>query len=252
MSKKNKDAEKQMDAVDYMDKISQWVEKNSKLFIIGFAALVLGVGAFWSYSLYTNQQIQSAAKLSGMVTRKVELLEQAIQGAKNPDSEEFKKNLATEIQDIQKRVSNLATTYPSKSLTDLALVRVSGFLEGQDKSEEALKTLDLAKPSPQRKLSGVLLLMKAKLLHEASRDDEALSTYNEILAQDSWKSFHAEALIQTALLNKKAGDFEAAETNLQKAKTLNDSGAFFEDADKYLRLIQYKKSQNKSETKDQG
>ena len=250
---KKKNTEEQMDAVDYMDKIGDWVEKNSKIFIVGFVALVLGVGAFWSYSLYESQQIQSTAKMSGIITRKVTLLEQAIRDAKNPDGEEFKKNLAAEIEDIQKRTSELASKYPSKSLTDLSLIKVSGFLDSQDKSEESLKTLELAKVSPQRKLSGVLLLLKGKVLHKLGKDTEALTTFDEVLAEDNWTSFHAEALIQKALLNKKAGNFEAAETDLQKAKSLNDSGAFFEDADKYLRLIQYEKSKEGSaQTKSNG
>jgi predicted negative regulator of RcsB-dependent stress response len=251
MAKKN-NKDEQMDAVDYMDKIGDWVEKNSKIFIVGFAALVLGVGAFWSYSLYESQQIQSAAKMSGMITRKIELLERAIEDAKNPDSEEFKNNLQTEIKDIQNRVSELSAKYPSKSLTDLALIKVSGFLESRDQIEESLKILEMAKVAPQRKLSGVLLLLKAKVLHRLNKDAEALAVYDKVVSEENWKSFHAEALIQKALLNKKAGDFEAAENNLEKAKALNESGAFFEDAEKYLRLIQYKKNQSKSKAQNNG
>ena len=248
MFKKAKSVEKQMDAVDYMDRIGDWVEKNSKIFVIVFVTLVIGLGAFWSYSLYESQQIQSVAKISGIITRKVELLEQAIKNAKNPKSDDFKDNLSNEIQDLKSRISELALKYPSKSLTDLALIRFSGFLESQNKSDESLKILELAKTSPKRKLSGVLLLLKAKIFHETGSDKEALATYDRILAEENWKSFHAEALIQKALLNKQAGDFESAETNLKKAKTLNDSGAFFEDAEKYLRLIQYKKNQSNSST----
>ena len=252
MAKKNKNVEKQMDAVDYMDKIGDWVEKNSKVFIAAFAALVLGVGAFWSYSLYEGMQIKSAAKMSGLVTRKIELLELAIQKAKDPGSNEFKDNLSKEIQDIQDKVLELTSKYPSKSLTDLALIKMSGFLESQGKNEDSLKTLERAKISSHRKLSGVLLLLKAKILHKINNENNALSIYDEVLSQENWKPFHAEALIQKALLNKRAGNFEAAERDLQKAKALNNSGAFFEDAEKYLRLIQYKKNQRTSQVQKNG
>ena len=252
MAKKKKDADEQLDAVDYMDRIGDWVEKNSKIFVTAFVVLVLAVGAFWSYSLYESQQVKSAAKMSGFITRKIELLERAIENAKNPESEEFKSNLEKEIEDLQSRTSELVSKYPSKSLTDLALIKYSGFLDEQGKKEESLKVLDMAKVSPFRKLSGVLLLLKAKHLHRAGQDTESIAAYDRVIAEETWKAFHSEALIQKALLNKKAGDFESAEANLQKAKALNDSGAFYEDAEKYLRLIQYKKNQRAEDTKNNG
>ena len=252
MAKKKKDSDEQLDAVDYMDRIGDWVEKNSKIFVTAFVVIVLSVGAFWSYSLYESQQVKSAAKMSGMITRKIELLEQAIENAKNPESDEFKANLEKEIQDLDSRVSELALKYPSKSLTDLALIKYSGFLDEQGKKEESLNVLETAKISPFRKLSGVLLLLKAKHLHRAGNDKDAIAAYDRVIAEEAWKAFHSEALIQKALLDKKAGDFESAEASLQKVKALNESGAFYEDAEKYLRLIQYKKNKNGKDNKNNG
>ncbi len=240
MAKKNKN--ETMDAVDYMEKASNWIDKNSKIFILAFFALVIGIGAFWSYSLFNSQKTKSVAKLSGIITRRVDLLQTAIEKAKDPESPEYKEKLNAEITDLNSKVKELMTKFPSESLTDLTLIRMAGFLESQDQKTKALELLKSAKPSTDRKLSGVLLLLKARLLNEEGSNDKALDTYNEVINSDNWRSFHAEALIQRALLQKNSGDFESAEMSLEKAKTLNKTGAFYDDADKYLRLIMYEKS----------
>ena len=240
MAKKNKN--ETMDAVDYMEKIGNWIDKNSKIFILAFVALVIGIGAFWSYSLFNSQKTKSVAKLSGTITKKVDLLQTAIEKAKNPESPEYKEKLNSEIEDLNSKVNHLVAKYPSESLTDLTVIRMAGFLESQDQKSKALELLKTATPSTDRKLSGVLLLLKARLLTAEGLQDKALETYNEVINSDNWRSFRAEALIQKALLQKNSGDFDSAKMSLEKAKTLNKTGAFFDDADKYLRLIMYEKS----------
>jgi len=252
MAKKTKNTDEPMDTVDYMEKFGDWVEKNSKAFVVVFALFVLGVGSYWAYSLYEDVQTSTVAEKSGIITRKVQLLEDAIKGAKNPDSEEFKTNLSKEISSIEKAALDLSADHPNHSSTDLALIKVAGFLDAQDQTDLAIKTLNSAKPSSKRLLSGVLVLLKAKIYHKSGSDSEALNAYDQVLENEGWKSFHAEALIQKALLNKKAGDFESAENALEKAKTLNDSGVFFEDAQKYLRLIKYEKSKTGKKASTNG
>lgn len=256
MAKKKKNEDQPMDTVDYMEKFGDWVEKNSKIFVIAFSVFVLAVGAYWALSLYQNNQITTVAKEAGMITRRVELLEEAIENAKNPESDEFKSNLEKELTSIKTSAHDLVSKYPNQSSTDLALIKVSNFLDTQEKTTEALELLSKSQPSSKRMLSGVLLLLKSKLHHKSGDDTKSISTYEELLKEDQWKSLHAEALIQKALLSKKAGDLESAESDLEKAKTLNESGAFFEDAEKYLRLIKYEKSQGtkstQEDTKDTG
>ena len=247
MSKKNNNTEEKMDTVDYMEKFSDWVEKNSKIFVVTFSIFVLCVGSYWAYSLYENNLMTTVAEESGMLTRQVELLERAIKEAKNPESDEFKSNLEKEIKTLKKLSLDISSRYPSQSSTDLALIKVSGFLDAQGETKMALGILDSSKVSSKRILSGVLLLLKSKLQNKLGQDEDALKNYDKILKEEGWKAFHAEALIQKALLNKVAGDFESAKNALEKAKTLNKSGAFFEDAEKYLKLIQYEKSKSKAD-----
>lgn len=225
------------DFTEYMDQLGNWVERNSKSFVVFFSVFVLAVGVYWSYSLYKSHKIKNVAKTSGLISKKITLLEEAVNSAKDPEAESFKENLSQEISKIDAEVEALIATYPAESLTDLTLINWAGFLDKQGQTDKALDLLNKSKPAPERKLSALLEIMKAKLYLKTKDQKKALSVFESVLGQEEWKTFHAEALIQKALIEKENGDLVAAKESLERAQALTDSGGFNEDAKKYLRLI---------------
>ena len=237
------------DATEYMDQLGDWVEKNSKSFVIGFSVFVLVIGVYWSYSLYKNHKAKNVAKSSGIITKRITMLDEAVNSAKNPEAEAFKENLNKEISKIDTQVEELITTYPAESLTDLTLINWAGFLDKQGQTQKALDLLNKTKPAAERKLSALVELMRGKLYIKTKDPKKALEVFESVLKKDQWKTFHAEALIQKALIEKESGDMAAAKESLERAQALTDSGAFSEDAKKYLRLIKIQNIKTSSQNK---
>lgn len=237
------------DFTEYMDEFGNWVEQNSKSFVIGFSVFVLAIGVYWSYSLYKNHKAKNVAKSSGLITKRITMLDEAVNSAKNPEAESFKENLKNEISKIDAQVDELISTYPAESLTDLTLINWAGFLDKQEQTQKALDLLNKAKPAADRKLSALVEVMKGKLYLKTKDPKKALSSFELVLKKDQWKTFHAEALIQKALIEKESGDMAAAKESLERAQALTDSGAFSEDAKKYLRLIKVQSIKSSAQNK---
>lgn len=235
--------ENKLEITDYMDKLASWIEKNSKLFVASFVGLIVLVGAFWVVSMMKAKKLNAIANESGVVNRRIELLEQAIDKAKDKSAESFKSNKKKQVSSIQSMVDQLVDKYPAANMTDVAVLRWASFLYNDDQKEEAFSVLTKVKASPSRSMSAPIVFLKALILSEKKDYMAAASLYDEVLGAKKWEIFHPEALIQKAMILEAEGKTDEATQLLTKAKDKNKDSKFSKDAAKYLRLIKLKKSQ---------
>ena len=233
-----------MDVSDYMDKIADWAEENAGRLVVGFLAFSVLVVGIWGFNAFKARSLNEAANSAGLVNRKIEMLEKAISKAPKEVSDEFKTNKTNEIEKLNSSVTELIETYPSKSVTDFTTVKWASFLIGEEQQGKALVILNKAKPLGSRELSASILMLKASVLANQEKVDEAIKTYDEVLADNGWSLFHAEALIQKGVLQSSKGDTDAAMESFGRAKGKAADSSFSRDASKYWRFLKIQKSQN--------
>lgn len=243
-SKKESSEEQEMDVSDYMDKIAEWSEKNAGRLVAGFLAFSVLVVGFWGFNAFKARSLNKAANSAGLVNRKIDMLEKAISKAPDQVSDEFKTNKTNEIGKLNSSVSELIVSYPSESVTDFTTVKWAAFLIGEKQEDKALDILNKAKPAGSRELSASILMLKASVLANKESVDEAIKVYDQVLAEDSWSLFHAEALIQKGVLQSSKGETDAAMESFDRAKGKAVDSSFSRDASKYLRFLKIQKSQN--------
>jgi|GEM_PF-2276476 len=240
--------EPEMDVADYMERIADWAEKNAGRLITGFLVFSVVVVGAWGFSAFKSRAMNESANSAGLVNRKIDMLEKAISktSEENQKNTEFIANKKAEIQNLSSAVSELLENHPGKSVTDFTAVKWASFLIGEEKHNEALAILNKATPSESRELSASVLMMKASVLANQKKVDEAIKAYDEVLANDGWSLFHAEALIQKGVLQSSKGETEAAIETFGKAKGKAADTSFSRDASKYWRYLKIQKSQSGS------
>ncbi len=239
---KTEDDQQKLDVTDYLDRFANWTEKHSKNIVVGFLVFTLLVVGFWGISAMKTRSLNVAAKETGVVNRRVDLLEKAITETTDKSTEAFKKAKETEINKIQQDAVAVIEKHSGTSVADFTAVRWASYLVKEEKEDMALEVLTKANPSPKRELSAAVLFLKAQILIKKEKADEALKAYDEVLSKSAWGLFHAEALIQKGALLEEAGKTDEAIAAFSKAESMNEDSAFAKDASKYKRLLELKKN----------
>jgi len=240
--KKPKNEEEVLDVVDYLDRFANWTEKHAKTMILGFLGFTFLVAAFWGVSAMKTRALNVAAQETGVVNRRVDLLEKAISDTTDKTTAEFKAAKETELGKIQKEAMLVVEKHSSKAVADFTAVRWAAYLVKQDKEDMALEVLNKAKPSGDRELSAASLFLKGSILSKKGQKEDAMASYDKVLSEKSWNLFHAEAYIQKGALLQEAGKTDEAIQAFDQARSLNKDSAFAKDAAKYKRLLELKKN----------
>ncbi len=240
--KKERAEEENLDVVDYLDRFANWTEKHAKNIVVGFLGFTLLVVAFWAVSAMKTRALNVAAADTGVVNRRIDLLEKAINETKDKEAAEFKKNKEAEVAKIHTEALDVVSKHVDKSVTDFTAVRWASFLVGEDKNDMALEVLSKSNPSGDRELSAAGLFLKASIFSKQGKSDEAIALYDKVLADAKWEVFHAEAMIQKGTLLNSKGKVDEAIALFDQAKNLKKDSGFSKDAAKYQRLLQLKKN----------
>lgn len=240
--KKPKGEEEVLDVVDYLDRFANWTEKHAKNIVVGFFAFTLLIAAFWGVSAMKTRALNVAAQETGVVNRRVDLLEKAISDTTDKTTEVFKAAKETELNKIQKDAMAVIEKHADKSVADFTAVRWASYLVAEDKIDMALEVLSKTKPSAERELSATGLFLKGSILSKKGEKTQAMALYDQIVGEKAWELFHAEAYIQKGALLQAEGKTDEAIQAFDKAKSLNKDSAFAKDAAKYKRLLELKKN----------
>lgn len=240
MAKKKE--EEVLDVADYLDKFAEWTEVNAKKIMAGFAVFTLAVAAFWGVSAVQEKALSTAAHETGVVNRKIDLLEKAISEATNKETSEFKTSKDAEITKIHAEALEVISEHSNKAVTDFTIIRWASFLVTEEKQTMALEVLEKAKPSGSRELSATGLFLKAAIVSKQGKLEDSIAAYDTILAESNWKLFHGEALVQKGALLQASGKVDEAITLFDQAKKMNKDSSVAKDAAKYKRLLQLKKN----------
>lgn len=231
------------------EEATSWIEKNSKLFVVSFIALSLVLISVWAVSSINQKNAEKVAKASGVVNRKIELLEKSISESSPKETEaqakkdKFEARKLEEMNKVTLAVEELISEYPSKVTTNVTTVKWSKFLVENDKEDEALKLLNSLKIDTKSEFAAIPTLMKAGILAKKDQTDEALKIYEEALNTPSWSLFENEILIQKAALHQSKGETEEAIKLLSKVKDEDsENSKYVDDSRKYMRLLKLNKS----------
>ncbi len=243
--------EQKRDITEIAEQATSWIEKKSKLLVIGFIAITLVLVSSWAVSSINKKNAEKVAKASGIVNRKIELLQKSIAESepKDTDAQDKKDQFASrkteEMNKITDDLKSLIDTYPSKITTSFTTVKWAKFLMDNEQEEKALEVLSLLSPNKSAEFSAIPVLMKAGILAKNEKTDEALNIYNEVISVNSWSLFKNEALIQKASILQGKGEVEEAIKTLSSVEDTNEDSQFVSDSKKYIRLLRLsKKSPN--------
>ncbi len=242
LKKENGAQEEHLDVADYIDKFAVWTEAHAKKIMMVFGAFTLAVVAFWAVSMMQEKALNVAAHDTGVVNRKIELLEKAIADSKDKESAEFKANKESEILKIHKEAMGVVSKYSDRAVADFTITKWASFLIAEKKEDMALEILSESKPDGSRELSVTTLFLKASMASKKGDRTAAIESYDQVLKEPKWALFHGEALIQKASLLQAGGKIDEAILLFDQAKNMNKESSVSKEAAKYKRLLQLKKN----------
>lgn len=149
---------------------------------------------------------------------------------------------STVKSDFEKVISQ----FPGSKAAQMSAVYLSDILIAENQKDLALSILQKAETSDTGLINTLVQQQIGSLLADQNKCAEALTIWQKIIDRKQAQFMHNTARLQQALCYQKMNDSKKAEeilTNLanQKTDTLTTDSTT-KEAEKYLRLIQYKKA----------
>lgn len=244
--------------VSMSDKFFSWVERHAR----SVAAILLLVAvASLGYIGYTHWEsigerkaadalYQPEAELRKVETKareaKAAKMEQLAVGQKKdaPDSTpsvDYAKDYAPIVSQITGQIKAHANTKAAL----VSALNLANFLVQQKQFEQALAVLEIPtyKPSANDLLGGFHQMHRGLALIENQKADEALKAYEAVLAAESLKFFHPEALLKSGVALELKGDTEKARQRYEKLSREFPDTEAAKSAQQYIRLLELKTQQ---------
>lgn len=230
----------------------KYIEKQWKLIVGVFAGLVL-VGALWA--LIANMSIKKE-KLAQEDYFKVEkkLLELKAKQTplenpleKKDIKKDSKKDEVVDFSQSKKDLEKLISEHKGSVASQMAALHLANLLVAEKNQEGALAALKNVENKNKGLVNTLVQKQIGQLLADQSKCQEALNIWQKILDRKEAGFLHSETKIQQALCYVKMNDLKRAEeilTNLANQSLNPDIGdnSSSKEAEKYLRLIQFKKT----------
>jgi TolA-binding protein len=255
-----KDALKQPDTfVSTSHVVLKFVEDHAKIF--GTLVLVASIGgiAYVSHSFWRNQVEAKAAerlykleaelkKAEGKIreerAKKMQEMAGLTAGKKKdvkidePRPVDFAKDFAGIVGNLKAELKNVSGTRAAV----VSALNLSSFLVQQKQYQEALEVLKSpdVKPAATDLLGGFWRMHYGLVLIENNKADEALALYQEVLATDTLKAFHPEALLKLGIAFEVKGDSPKARETYEKLGRDYPGTEASAAATQYMRLLDLK------------
>lgn len=216
------------------------LEKNWKLIAGVFVLLIVG-GA--SVSIISSQKTKKElqAQESYFKAEKKYLDIKAKAAAAPADAVKKPSDYSAVKTDFEKVISD----FPRSKASQMSAVYLSDILIAENKKDLALSTLQKAETTDTGLINTLVQQQIGSLLADQNKCAEALTVWQKIVDRKQAQFLHNTTRLQQALCYQKMNDSKKAEeilTNLANQKTEINTEATAKEAEKYLRLIQYKKA----------
>lgn len=225
-----------------------FIEKQWKAIAGVFVLFIVG-GIAFSYMSYQKVQKEQNAQESYFLAEKKFLdLKSKKENPENiaKDAKEQKKDEPVDFSPIKKDFEKVIADYPKSKAAQMAALYLADILRGEKNLDQALVVLQKVANSDSGLINTLIKNGIGQILADKESCPEAIQVWQKIIESKEASFIHNEAKIQVALCLKKINNLEKAEeilTNLvnQKSEGSLEASATSKEAEKYLRLIQFKK-----------
>ena len=218
--------------------------KQIQIVVISFLILGGGLAAWESF----KEKAELKAQLKYYEVYKKIMEKKAAESLKDEDPTKVatkeaantppkKVDYELEIQELKNIVEQESKT-TAGALAGMTLSELYIKAEKYDQALEALKKV----PGKTKSLVGILVAAQVGNAKATKNDCKgALETWQALLNSDSAKWLHSELNLRTGLCYEQLGDLAAAQTAYQKVVDVATDSPAKQSAQKYLRLLAFKK-----------
>ena len=219
-----------------VDKMNQFINKNSTAVLGLLVIIAVGFGAYSVLSSY-NQKYEEKAQT---VFFEAERLHNANQGAKEFTKENSKADappVNVDTAQVEQKLNSLIEEFPkSKASIQAALLMSDIYLDKKD-SAKALETLEKSFSKFNGRLLDSLLGLKLSGLYEQNNQcDKALPVLEKVY-NSKVEELRPEALLRQALCEEVLGQADKAKQTYQKLATEHSDTNQGQQAQKYLKIM---------------
>jgi predicted negative regulator of RcsB-dependent stress response len=225
--------------MDYM----KLIENNLKTIAIVFVAFVVGGGAVAFVTNNSKAKEKSAQESYYLVEKSFYELKAKKETPPNPTAKVEPVDFTKSKQDFEKIIAD----HPKSIAAQMSALNLASILIEEGKSAEALTALKNVESKSSSLVSYLVQQQIGLLLADQDKCQEAIDTWEKVIKTSEAAFLHAELQLQQALCYSKLNNTQKAEailTNLSNQSANPDMGdsTTAKEAEKYLRLLQFKKA----------
>ncbi len=221
------------------------IEKQWKLIIGLFIAVMVVGGVISALAVQKTNKEHKAQENYFMAEKKY--LEIKNKKA-NPETAAKEKTPDTpaDYMTVKTDFDKIIQDYPKSTAAQMSALYLTDILLNEKNTDQALATLQKVESKDDGLVNTLVQQQIGRLQADKDKCQDAVDTWQKIVKRKEASFLHNEVKIQQALCYQKMNDNKKAEellTNIANQKTdkANEPSTINKDAEKYLRLIQYKK-----------
>lgn len=225
---------------------SSMIQKHWKLVVGLFVVIIVG-GGVWSAIAASNGNKEHKAQESYFVAEKTYLDVKNKAAAPQTGAKETKTVSAADYQSSKLAFEKVIQDYPGSKAAQMAALYLSDILTSENNSEQALSVLQKVETNDNGLVNTLVQQQIGHMQADKNLCPEAVVTWQKIINRKEASFLHNEVKVQQALCYQKMNENKKAEeilTNLanQKPDNAMEASGISKEAEKYLRLIQFKKA----------
>jgi predicted negative regulator of RcsB-dependent stress response len=220
------------------------IEANWKIIAGVFAAFVVGgaVVAFTSH-FATEKEMKAQEAYFNVEKKLMDIKARKADPAVAAD----KKPAVADYTEVKKDLEKVISDYPHSVASQMAALHLASVLVEEKNVDAALETLQKVENKDKGLVNTLVQQQIGQLLADKDKCTDAIAVWQKILDRKEASFIHPELKLQQALCYSKTNDVKKAEeilTNLSNQATINENVTdtpTAKEAEKYLRLLQFKK-----------
>ncbi len=225
---------------------SSLIEKNWKLVVGLFVVIIIG-GGVWSAVSISNTNKEQKAQESYFLAEKAYLDLKNKAAAPDTAAKDKKPATPADYTNSKTAFEKVIQDYPKSKAGQMAALYLSEILISEKNPDQALSVLQKVENNDQGLVNTLVQQQIGHMQADKNLCSEAVVTWEKIVKRKEASFLHNEIKVQQALCYQKMNDNKKAEellTNLANQKQDNalENSAVSKEAEKYLRLIQFKKA----------
>lgn len=226
---------------------AKFIEKQWKL-VIGVIGVVAAVGAAVAFLSVRSTQKEKAAQESYFaVEKKLNDLKNKKPETTADDKKEKTQKVVVDYTSVKKEFEKVMSDFPGSIASQMAALHYANILVEEKNTDGALTVLQKVENKDRGLVNTLLQQQIGQLLADKNKCQEAIAVWQKIIERHEAGFIHNETKIQQALCYTKLNDLKKAEeilTNLanQSVNPELSNSTSAKEAEKYLRLIQFKKA----------